>query len=485
LDYIRTANVVDGEAGGITQKVSAYEVERPNRRITFLDTPGHEAFGAIRSRGASVADIAVLVVSAEDGVRPQTLEAITAIKNANIPFIVAINKIDKDGANPEAAKTSLAEAGVYVEGFGGDVPWVGTSGKTGQGVPELLDMIELVADVAGLTGNPEASATGIVIEAHIDRKKGLAATLIIKDGTLKSGQALVAGSAIAPVRIMENFLGKPIASATFSSPIRIIGWSALPPAGVPFASFPSKKEAENYLQTSLKERVVTKSAAQSTKQSDSKKPIGEPASDEKLPEIATLPLIIKAADIGGLEAVKHELAKINHDRLTLKIIGESIGEISENDIKTAVSDTRAIILGFGVGVAGSAKSLAETSGVNIQTFDIIYKLSEWLTEEAAKRVPKMQVEETIALAKILKIFSRTKDKQIIGGRVEKGTLANGAEVKILRRDFEIGQGRIRELQRQKNRVNEVPEGQEFGVMVESKIDIAPGDRLEVFHIVEK
>ena len=479
LDYIRHTNIVDSEAGGITQKVSAYEVERTingtTRRITFLDTPGHAAFAAIRSRGAQVADVAILVVSAEDGVRPQTIEARDAIRTAGIPFVVAINKIDKEGADVERTKASLAENDIYVEGYGGDVPWVAISAKTGEGVPELLDLVNLAADIAELSGTPTKPAEGVVIESSVDHKKGIAATLIIKDGTITTGTAVVAGTAWAPVRLMENAAGAAIRQATFSSPVRLFGWNTLPPVGTRFRTLASKKEAE----AAIAEEQHTHPTTQKKNQTHTT------ADDSDDATTATLPIIIKATNVGGLEALKHEIAKINHDRLTIKIITAGIGDITENDIKTAVADKRIIIIGFGVGIATAAKGLAQTSGVTIEIFDIIYKLAEWFAATAAQSVPKIKTDEQIGIAKVLKFFSKMRDRQVIGGRVEKGLIKLGSEVKIMRRDFEVGRGRVRELQRQKNKIAEVPEGQEFGALVESKIEIAPGDRLEAFIVVEK
>jgi translation initiation factor IF-2 len=473
LDYIRKTNVVDSETGGITQKVSAYEVnhvtpEGREKRITFLDTPGHEAFTAIRSRGAKIADIAILVVAAEDGVRPQTIEALNSIKKANVPFIVAINKIDKEGADIEKTKLTLAEAGVYVEGFGGDVPFVPISAKTGQGVSELLDIIMLVADLQELKGDPTKTATGAVLEANLDRKKGIAATLIIKDGTLKSGSFVSAGTACAPVRIMENFLGKQIKEATFSSPIRIIGWTELPAVGAPFSIFSTKKEAE---ECAAKSRVVqNKTGPDTTAPSE---------------EMTELPIVLKASEAGGLDAMIHEVKKIQNEKIKLRLIASGVGDITENDIKSASGKPGTIIIGFNVKADNSAKSQAEKLGIEIQVFDIIYKLSEWLTATVIERAPKTRTEEATGQAKIIRLFSKLKDRQVVGGRMETGVILLGAEVKIMRRDFEVGKGRVRELQRLKNKVSEVPEGQEFGALVESKIEIAPGDKLQAFKVVEK
>lgn len=262
LDYIRKTNVIAGEAGGITQHVSAYEVvhkapDGKEHKITFLDTPGHEAFQALRMRGVQIADIAILVVSAGDGVKPQTLDALKCILEAKIPYIVAINKIDLPDANIDRTKQSLAENEIFIEGYGGDIPAVPISAKTGEGIDELLDMMILVADLADLTGESDVTGEGIVLESHLDAKKGIAATLIIRTGTVSQGMFVVAGESISPVRIMENFLGKNIREATFSSPICIIGWDTLPPVGASFKTFGTRKEAESYVQN-LKEKTLFK-----------------------------------------------------------------------------------------------------------------------------------------------------------------------------------------------------------------------------------
>ncbi|MBX4198276.1 translation initiation factor IF-2 [Candidatus Parcubacteria bacterium] len=473
LDYIRKTNIVDTEAGGITQRISAYEVthkgqDNKEHRITFLDTPGHEAFTAIRTRGAKVADIAILVIAADDGVKPQTAEALKIILAAKIPYIVALNKVDKPGVDLDWAKSNLAEHEIYVEGFGGDVPVVPISAKTGQGVPELLDMMILVAQLEELTGDHSKPAEGVIIEANLDKKRGISASIIIKDGTLKTGSFISAGTAYAPVRILENFLGKPLKEATFSSPVRIVGWNELPLVGSTIRFFTSKKDVEQYIQ-----EQKTDDKKESQKQ------------ETESTEMAIIPILLKASEVGSLEALDHELKKIKNEKIHIRVIQRGVGDITENDVKLASARPNTIILGFNVKIDNSGKSQAEKMGIEVQIFDIIYKLSEWLQKTADERTPRTKVEEPTGTAKVLKIFSRVKDRQVLGGRVEKGQLVLGAEVKILRRDFEIGRGRIRELQRQKNKIQEVPEGQEFGSLVESKIEIAPGDRLESFKIVEK
>ncbi len=473
LDYIRKTNIVATEAGGITQHISAYEVTHKDasgkeQRITFLDTPGHAAFQGMRSRGARVADIAVLVVSAEDGVKAQTLEAFRAIKASGIPYIVAINKIDKPNANIDKTKQTLAEAEIFVEGWGGDIPWVGISAKTGQGVPELLDTLLLVAELEELTADGKLPGEGVIIEANMDPKKGVSATLVVTEGTIAKGQFLVAEDAWAPVRIMENFLGKTLDSATFSSPIRITGWSSAPKVGAVVSSVSSKKEAEAL--------VATYAANPRHK------------AEEFSPEegVAILPLVLKADVLGTLEALEGEIAKLKHERVRLKIVGKSVGTISESDIKLLLGSTdKPIIIGFHVKTEATAVDLAERNGIVIKTFDIIYKLTEWLEEKVTARAPKVETLEKVGELKVIRFFSQQKDKQVVGGRVETGKVVRGAKVKIMRRDAEIGEGEVTEVQVQKIKTNEALEGNECGLTVESKITIAERDMLVPYILVTK
>lgn len=477
LDYIRKSNIVEGEAGGITQHLSAYEVEhqverKPKdllaaSRITFLDTPGHEAFSKMRARGAGVADIAVLVVSAEDGVKEQTKEALRAIKEAGIPYIVAINKIDKPNANIERTKQNLAENEIYLEGFGGDIPFVPISAKIGTGVPELLDMMLLVAEMENLTGDSSLTAEGIVVESHIDTKRGTSATLIITNGTLKKGMFILAEESMSPVRAIENFLGKQIPEATFSSPIQITGFDTIPAVGSTFRAYANKKDAEK-IQLELREARAKAPVIKAVRTI--------PLSADAL----VVPIVIKSDVAGTLEAIEKELGKIERERVVIKIIAKGVGTIGENDAKLASGSDSAIILGFHTKVERGAQDIAERFGITIKTFDIIYKLSEWLNEELDRRTPKTMSEDIVGTAKILKTFSSTKHKQVIGGKVLTGALEVGAQVKIMRREVEIGRGKIDGLQAQKLATKKVEEGNECGMMVESKMEIASGDILEAF-----
>ena len=493
LDYVRKTAVVEGEAGGITQHLSAYEATHKNatgtHRITFLDTPGHEAFSGMRARGLEAADVAILVVSSEDGAKPQTVEALKLITEAGLPYIVALTKIDKPGSNIEKAKMSLLEHQIFLEGLGGEVPWVGISSKTGEGVPELLDLILLQAEIKGLSSDPAAAGAGLVIEAHVDPKRGATATLIVRDGHIASGEFVVAGAAFAPVRIMENFVGKPIKEALPGSPVRIVGFSTLPAIGAHFTTVDSKKEAESKAsqQDSAKKSSDLLSgpaiAAGPGRPDFSADPAAVPAADEEIVKLV-LPLVIKTDVAGVGEAVMHELNKIPSDgRLEVRVILRGVGSITENDIKlVGGGKTPGIVLGFNVKVEREARALAERQGVQIATFDIIYKLAEFLAEELEKRRPLVESEVVAGAAKVLKFFSGQKGRVVLGGRVEEGALKLHQEVKIIRRDIEIGRGTISSLQANKKDVKEVEAGLEFGAMLKTQALPAAGDRLESFTV---
>lgn len=488
LDYIRKSNVVAGEAGGITQHMSAYEVvhktkEGKENRVTFIDTPGHEAFQALRMRGARVADVAILVVSAEDGVKPQTLEALKCIQEQKIPYVVAMNKIDRPGADLDRTRQSLAENEIYVEGYGGAIPAAAISAKTGEGVNDLLDLVFLVTDLAELTANPNVAGEGVVIESNLDPKKGITATLVIKNGTVSKGQFISAGGSNAPVRIMEDFQGKKLDSATFSSPVKIIGWDKLVKAGSLFTSFNTKNEALEYSAREIAEEKIAAKKAEA-EQKAAAAAAAQSAAESDIPTV-TVPIIVKADVSGSLEAIVYEIGKIKGENIKVRVLNADVGSIGEGDVKLATADKSTLIVGFNTKIDTAAKNLADRDGIEIQVFDIIYKLTDWLKEIIKERTPKRLIDETTGTSKIMKIFSKNKDKQIIGGKVENGFLTVGEMIKVIRRESEIGTGRVRGLQSQKKDTSEVKEGSEFGAMVESKTEIAPGDRLVSFRTVEK
>lgn len=467
LDYIRKANTAAKEEGGITQHIRAYEAEcevlGQKRKMTFLDTPGHEAFCSIRERGARIADIAVLVVSAEDGVKPQTIEALKCLTGDCVPFVVALNKIDKGGVNLDKIKQNLAEHEILVEGWGGDVPLVPVSGKTGENVPDLLEIISLQSDLENLEGDPSLPAEGFVIESDRNPKQGISATLIIKNGTLRVGHFVATEGAYAPVRNIENFAGASLKEASFSSPVRVVGWSAGPSVGREFKTFASKDEAAKFAETkipgSAHENLESAKAG-----------------------VVALTLVIKADTAGSLEALEHELHKLGNDKIAPRIISKGIGAITEKDIKTA-GIKKSLILGFNVSVDKSAEALAMRENTEVKTFRIIYELLDYVKEKIVTETPVSTVEVTTGSAKLIRTFSKNKDKQVVGGRVNEGEIRSGSTVKILRRDAEIGEGRIKEMQTQKIKVSSAKEGEEFGMLIESKIELAEGDMLKAIAMV--
>jgi translation initiation factor IF-2 len=465
LDTIRKSNIVDGEAGGITQHLSAYVVPHKTKdgadeEITFLDTPGHSAFQKMRLRGADVADVAILMVSAEDGVKPQTLEALESIKQANIPYVVAINKVDKPGADIQKTKNSLIENEIYIEGMGGDIPWAPVSAKNGDGIDELLDLVVLAADLADLQGDTNATAAGRVIEGKMDPKRGNTATFIVTEGTLVSGQFVVAGNCYSPVRIMEDFQGKTVKEAGLSTPIRIVGFNEIPEVGINFTSVGSKKEAEQMIALSNQNSIINQTP-------------------EKRTDLPVIPILIKADVLGTIDAIQHELEKFESERITVKVIDTGVGDVNVSDVQNVSATKDAIIVGFNVKVERPAQDLADRVDVEIDTFSIIYELSEWLDTALKNRTPKMEEKVVTGKIKILKHFSVQKNIHVLGGRLDEGEIKLNQAVKILRRDIEIGTGVVKNLQQMKSDVEKITDG-EFGMQLETRAEIAPGDYIEPY-----
>ena len=473
LDYIRKSNIIDSEHGGITQHLGAYEAiwVNPNKieqKITFLDTPGHESFCSMRKRGVCLSDIAILIVSAEESVKAQTIEAKNSIEENGLPYLVAINKIDRPNANPEKVKQDLAENGIFLESYGGKIPSVNISAKTGEGVDELLDVLFLMAEMEDLKGNPQAPAEGFVLENNLDPKTGISATLVIKNGHLKNGDWLAVAGQAFRIKKIENDQGQIIKKATFSSPVKILGWKELPPIGESFTILKNKKEAENYEKNFTK--LSKNNKCLTIEEADINKKI--------------IPLIIKTDVEGTLEAIIMEIKKINNkDNIKLNIIKSGVGPISEDDVKAAQTNPDTIIIGFNIKTDKAASDIIERTGTEIQIFSIIYKLKEWLESELEKRRPQIAVEKIVGQAKILKIFNTQKNKQLIGGNVVSGYISKKGRINIKRRDNLIGQGIIAELQQQKLESQKVEEGNQFGAKIETKIDLIPGDIIEMFEKV--
>jgi translation initiation factor IF-2 len=471
LDYIRKATVTASEAGGITQHVSAYEAQHEHegtlRTITFLDTPGHEAFRALRSRGAQAADVAILVVAADEGVKPQTLEAHAAIEETGIPYVIAFTKIDKNGADVNRAKNSLIEHSIYLEGMGGSIPFTAVSSKTGEGVPELLDLVLLTSDLAELTADPSEPASGFVLESSQDPKRGITATIILKDGTLTTGSIAIAGTATAPVRFIENFLGARIAEGKASQPVSLSGWSSIPAAGTPFTMATSRKEAEKLIEAAAHPTAPLRMRENTT------------LSNGKI----FIPILIKADVTGSVEAIVQELSKVTHELATLLVVGEGVGTVSEADIKTAQAGN-AIIVAFHVGIDSRARELADRTKVSIESFSIIYDLEKRMQELVLERAPKVRSEEVLGVAKLLKVFNASGGKPVIGARLDSGAIKLGDLVKIDRRGIPLGNGKVTNLQQARADVKEIRTEGDFGAQIDTKVDIAGGDTLTLFRIVE-
>ncbi len=470
LDYIRKTNIVDGEAGGITQHISAYEVvhkdeNKVDRKITFLDTPGHEAFSKMRERGANCADIAILVVSAEDSVKAQTLEAWNTIIDNKIPYIVAINKIDKPNANIDKTKSDLLEKGIYLEGMGGDIPFAAISAKVGTGIDDLLSLILLVADLNTFTCDINANAEGTIIESHRDPKRGISATGIIKNGTLVNGNFVVVGNAMTTTRIMENFKGAPVKTLSCSSPVRLVGFDIVPEVGNTFYSFNTKKEAEAHINY-IKENGVQNKKAEYKNENN----------------VKVIPIIIKTDVSGTIEAIEKQIEKLSTTEISFRVLVKGVGNISEADLKSASIDKESIVVGFNVKLEPNARDLNENLHVNIQIFNIIYELTDALAKLAEERRPRQEITEINGKLKVLKTFGETKNSKVIGGKVVEGKIGEGNIVRIMRRDFEIGKGKITGLQLAKIKAKMVEEGTECGLMIDTKIDIASGDIIEAFTI---
>ncbi len=461
LDFIRKTKVAADESGGITQHTGAYQIEHQGKKITFIDTPGHEAFSAMRSRGAKVADIAILVVAAEEGVKPQTKEAIQHIKKAGIPTIVAINKIDKKEAQPEKIKNELAENNLMVESLGGQIPSVNLSAKTGQGIDELLEMINLVAEMEELKANPDQPANGFIVESNCHSQKGNLATMIVKDGALKKADLVGTGSAYGKIKVMENFLGQPIESASASAPVIVSGFNQAPKVGEKFYVFETVEQAQA--------KVARKSAKQ-----EQEKEVLFFDQDKKV-----LNLILKADVQGCLEAIKQALKNIPNEDINIRILKAEIGQINESDIKLAES-AKAKIIGFKTKTGPAISKIAQHKKIKIKTYDIIYELIQGVREIASKMIEPEIIKEEIGQMKVLAIFRTEKNRQIVGGKVIQGQVKKGLSIEIFRQDKKIGQAKLIQLQRDKKEVDEISKGQECGILIQSSATIEKGDLLNFY-----
>jgi translation initiation factor IF-2 len=477
LDSIRSTDVVAGEAGGITQHIGAYQTVKNGRKITFIDTPGHEAFTQMRARGASVTDIAVLVVAADDGVKPQTVEAISHARAAGVPIVVAVNKVDKPEADPTKVRQQLTEHTLVPEEWGGDAVFVDVSAKTGQNIDSLLDMLLLVADIQELKANPKAGARGVAIEAHLDKGRGPVATVLVQRGTLRVGDSIVCGGAWARVRAMLDEHGRQLKDAPPGTPAQVLGFSTVPQAGDAFITVDDERGARHIAQ----ERLQKLRAAELVSQK--RVTLEELFAQIGEGEISELNVILKADVQGSLEAIEDALNKINVGDVRVRVLHKAAGAISENDVSLAQA-SGAIVIGFNVRPDPKARDLAEKEGVDVRTYQIIYKLVEEM-EAALKGMLKPEFEERVlGRAVVRATFKVPKIGLIAGSYVEEGTITRGSKCRLLRDGVVLADSVISSLKRFKDDAREVQQGYECGIGIDNFQDIKEGDVLEAYEVRE-
>jgi translation initiation factor IF-2 len=477
LDAIRETDVVAGEFGGITQHIGAYQAHVGDREITFIDTPGHEAFTAMRARGAGVTDIVVLVVAADDGVMPQTVEALDHAKAANVPIVVAVNKIDKDEADPNRVRTQMVERGVVPSEWGGDYEFVDVSARTKEHLDSLLDTILVVADLEELTGDPSGRARGTVLEAHLDKGRGPVATVLVQKGTLAVGDALIAGTAYCRIRAMQDENGREVKEAGPSKPVQILGWSHVPTAGDDFREVEDEREArhiaeEREARTRQAELVTTRR----TTLEDLMRQTGRA-------DVAELNLIVKADVQGSVQALEDSLLKLPQDEVRVNIVRAGAGGITENDVTLAIASD-AIIVGFNVRPSAGARELAEEEGVEIRTYKVIYDAIDDIKAALSNLLKPEERETILGEAEVRQTFRVPKLGVIAGSYVRSGTIPRNASVRLVRDGVIVYEGRIGSLRRFKDDVAEVREGFECGIGLENYQDIKEGDLIEAFRVEE-
>ncbi len=453
LEAIKDLKITSKESGGITQHIGAYEVQEHGKRITFIDTPGHEAFCAMRSRGVCAADIAVLVIAADEGIKAQTKEAIQIIKENNIPFLVAINKIDKPEADIQKVKRQLAEKEIYLETMGGKIPFVEVSAMNKKGIEHLLEVINLLAEMEELKTDINCLAEGVVIESYLDHNKGPIATLIVQKGILKKGDFLATRSVFGKVKNMEDFQGSFLEKALPSVPVVVLGFEQGPQAGETFKACESLEQAQAEKQEKEKKEINIKENA--------------------------LALIIKTDVLGSVEAILHMIDKIPQEKVSVHILKAEPGQVGEADVKTAIS-TKAKILCFKNKPNKAAKDLAQREGIKILSFDVIYELVEAVENALIKKVEPETIKSVTGKMKILEVFKTEKTRQIIGGKVIQGFIKRGAKTDVLRNEEKIGTGKINTLQKDKKETDSISKGSECGILYETTTLLERGDILEAY-----
>jgi translation initiation factor IF-2 len=477
LDRIRSANVVAGEAGGITQHIGAYKVDHDGHQITFIDTPGHAAFTKMRARGAQVTDIVVLMVAADDGVMPQTVEAIDHAKAAEVPIVVAVNKIDKESADPQRVMTQLAERGLVPESWGGDTIMVEMSALQNLGIDDLLEQLSVVAELEELTANPTGRAKGVVLEANLDVGRGPVATIIVDKGTLRVGDPMVAGAAWGTVRALLDDKGEPVKEAGPSTPVQVLGLSAVPNAGDEFRVAPDQKTAKTVAEAREQRHRLTAQRGDARVQKGVK--LEDIFTQIQKGEIATLNLVLKADVQGSLEALTESLRKLEREDVKLAFVRRGVGGISENDI-TLAATTNATIIGFNVRPDRKARELADEEDVEIRTYEIIYQVLEDIEKAMVGMLAPEYEEVVTGEAEVREVFRVPRAGSIAGCYVVHGVITRGSKVRFLREGTIIWKGTISSLRRFKDDAREVREGFECGIGLSDFQDLKPGDMIETF-----
>jgi translation initiation factor IF-2 len=471
LDAIRNAEVAAGESGGITQHIGAYQVTKNDRVITFLDTPGHEAFSALREHGAKIADIAIIVVAADDGVKPQTKEAIDHAKQAGASLVIAINKIDKEGADTNRVKQELSEIDVLPDDWGGDVPCVEVSAKTGDGIAKLLEVVLLVADIVETKARATGLGRGVVIESHLDTGMGPIVTLLLQEGTLQTGDWIIAGSSYGKIRTMLDFKGNKLKQSTPAMPAIVSGLKSLPDFGNWFEQVKTEREAKDWV-----ERQSRKQSFKSVTSIKSK--TAEDIANAMVEgDIKELPLVVKADVQGSLESLLTALGQVGNDEVRAKVVSSGVGDISESDVQAAAA-AGAVILGFHVSINAAVNQQAKRSGVDFQLYKVIYELLDDVRGWLSSMLDPEIIETINAKLKILGVFKTTKDKVVCGGKVLSGKVVPGLEVRILRSGKLIGMGKLSSLQKDKQSAKEAMENEECGLEVATAKTIEISDELE-------
>jgi len=479
LDAIRRTEVTAGEAGGITQHIGAYQVHQEGRTITFLDTPGHQAFTAMRARGAKVTDVAIIVVAADDGVMPQTVEAIDHAKAADVPMMIAVNKIDKPGAEPDRVRTELANLGLQPEDWGGETVYCDVSAKTQEGLDNLLHMILLVTELEDLKANPDAAASGTVIESHLDPGRGSVVTVLVQRGTLEVGDAVVAGSTWGRVRAMHDFTGQRIQTAGPGDPVEVLGFDGVCEAGERVAVAENDRRARQ-LAGERANRLKTEALARRTARRIT---LEDVFSKARKGEIKQINLLLKADVSGSLEALQDEIAKLPQDDVSVDVVHAAAGGINESDVMLAAASD-AIIIGFNVRPLADARRAATSEGVEIRSYSVIYKITEELRDAMQGMLDPDEVETTLGEAEILELFKASKIGTIAGSRVTEGKISRDAEARLVRDGTVVWTGRVKTLRRFKDDVKEVEQGQECGITLDGFQDTKVGDILEVFETTQ-